>query len=269
MTHTRPNRTAVAALYLVGLAVIARMAVGNANRGLLPWYLALDAMFMILHVAVWRLNGLRPWILHVAFACQSAIVVALLALNPHLDFVPTLFVLLSYQAAVVFAGRLRWLWPLLFVLLTAVPLMAFLGPLRGLALALMTMAGEIVLPAFAAASDDIERAHGESEAAIQGLEATQGQLRASIERVEGLAALEERNRIARELHDSVSRTISSIMSTTRSAQELQGEDPARLSGRLVALQGLTRDALAQMRALIDELRPQPEGPVESEPSASD
>jgi signal transduction histidine kinase len=253
------SRTATIALYLFGAAVLVRTLVANTDRSLLPWYLALEAAFLVLYTMVWRRPGLRPWALHVAFACQSLIVVTLLALTPTLDFIPTLFVLLSYQAALVITGRARWLWLLLFVLLTALPLMWFLGPLTGLAKALLPMAGEILLFAYVGVSEDIEEARAESEATIAELEATQQQLRESIDQVEDLAAVEERNRLARELHDSVSQTMFSILLTTRSAQMLQQRDPAKLREQLTELNGLTKDALAQMRGLIAELRPRSDG----------
>jgi signal transduction histidine kinase len=252
---TRAGRPAVVALYLVTVAVVARTLVANTDRRLLPWYLALFAVFLSLYSLVWWRPHLRPWMLHLAFAVQSATVVALLSLTPELDFIPTLFVPLAYQSAVVLAGRPRGLWLVLFIASTGGPLMAFLGPLRGLALALLPIVGEIVLFAFAAASEDYENARAESLVTIAELESTQRRLRASIDQVEDLAAVDERNRLARELHDSVSQTMFSILLTTRSAQMLQERDHARLRQELTALRSLTQDALAQMRSLISELRP--------------
>jgi signal transduction histidine kinase len=73
--------------------------------------------------------------------------------------------------------------------------------------------------------------------------------------VEELAAMEERNRLARELHDSVSQTMFSLLLATRSAQILLERDPVRVRPQLEQLQELTQSALAQMRSLIAELRP--------------
>ncbi len=71
-----------------------------------------------------------------------------------------------------------------------------------------------------------------------------------------MAALEERNRLARELHDSVSQTLFGIILTARSAQLLLERDPDRLPSELERLQALTQNALAEMRGLIAKLRPQ-------------
>ncbi len=73
------------------------------------------------------------------------------------------------------------------------------------------------------------------------------------------AALEERQRLARELHDSVSQSLFSMTLHARSAQR-HLEAASLPDDHLVALEveqlhGLAQAALAEMRALIFELRP--------------
>ena len=70
--------------------------------------------------------------------------------------------------------------------------------------------------------------------------------------------LEERTRLARELHDSVSQALFAMTLETGAAQLAIKEpdaDLAALSSRLERLRELTEGALAEMRALIFELRP--------------
>jgi len=245
----------VIAIYLAFVVGTARTLVLTTNRDLWPWYLGLHPVLIILFTAVlWR-PGLHAGLLHLYFALQSALILGLLSLNPKLDFVTTLFVLLCYQAALVFAGRTRWLWIGLFVLLTGGSLMFYLGLLRGLALGLTSMASGIVLPAYVIAHREIEAARATSQAMLSELEETHRQLQVYAGQVEELAAMEERNRLARELHDSVSQTMFSILLATRSAQILLERDPAGVRPQLEQLQGLTQNALAQMRGLIAELRP--------------
>ncbi|HLA97293.1 MAG TPA: histidine kinase [Anaerolineales bacterium] len=251
----RPGRIGVTAIYLAFVAETARTLVLTTNRDLWPWYLGLHSVFIISFTAVlWR-PALHAGLLHVYFALQSAIILGLLSLNPQLDFVTALFVLLCYQAALVFAGWTRWLWIGLFVLLIGGSLMFYLGPLRGLALALTSMASGIVFPAYVIANHESEAARAASQAMLNELEATHRQLEAYAGQVEELAAMEERNRLARELHDSVSQTMFSIALNTRSAQILLERDPVRVRPQLEQLQELTQNALAQMRSLIAELRP--------------
>jgi PAS domain S-box-containing protein len=70
-----------------------------------------------------------------------------------------------------------------------------------------------------------------------------------------LAASEERAHLARELHDSVTQALFSMTLLSRSIELLLDRDPAQVPGKLTALRELQRDALAEMRALIFELRP--------------
>jgi len=251
----RPGRIGVIAVYLAFAAETARTLGLTTNRDLWPWYLGLNSVFLILFTAVlWR-PALHPGLLHLYFALQSAIILALLSLNPQLDFVTALFVLLCYQAALVFAGRTRWFWIGVCVLLTGGSLMFYLGSLRGLALGLTSMAAGIVLPAYVIVNREVEAARATSQAMLSELEATHRQLEAYAGQVEELAAMEERNRLARELHDSVSQTMFSLLLATRSARILLERDPVRVRPQLEQLQELTQNALAQMRSLIAELRP--------------
>jgi signal transduction histidine kinase len=70
-----------------------------------------------------------------------------------------------------------------------------------------------------------------------------------------LAALEERNRLARDLHDSVTQTLFSITLTAESMRTMMQKKPEKVEGQLERLQNLARGALAEMRALIFQLRP--------------
>lgn len=71
-----------------------------------------------------------------------------------------------------------------------------------------------------------------------------------------MAALEERQRLARELHDVVSQTLFSASVIADSLTRLIDQDSARLRDELERLAALNRSALAEMRALLVELRPQ-------------
>jgi PAS domain S-box-containing protein len=77
-----------------------------------------------------------------------------------------------------------------------------------------------------------------------------------FEAARGKAALEERQRLARELHDSVSQALYAIGLNTTAAQHLLPADPARVSRLLSDVLGLAETGLAEMRALIFELRPE-------------
>ncbi len=70
-----------------------------------------------------------------------------------------------------------------------------------------------------------------------------------------LGSAKERARLAQELHDSVTQALFSMTLTTRSVELLMERDPVAARQMLGELRSLEREALAEMRALIFELRP--------------
>ncbi len=70
-----------------------------------------------------------------------------------------------------------------------------------------------------------------------------------------LAAGEERAHLARELHDSVTQALFSMTLVSRSVELLMDRDREAALQQLGQLRDLQREALAEMRALIFELRP--------------
>jgi signal transduction histidine kinase len=70
------------------------------------------------------------------------------------------------------------------------------------------------------------------------------------------AALEERQRLARDLHDSVSQALYGIALGAETARELLEKDPRAAAEPLDYIRSLNETGLAEMRALIFELRPE-------------
>ncbi|MEO8538830.1 MAG: GAF domain-containing protein [bacterium] len=77
------------------------------------------------------------------------------------------------------------------------------------------------------------------------------------QRASSAAALEERQRLARELHDSVSQALYGIALGARTARRRVGDDgPANVTEPLDYVLSLAEAGLTEMRALIFELRPE-------------
>lgn len=76
------------------------------------------------------------------------------------------------------------------------------------------------------------------------------------EQAQQLAAVEERQRLARELHDSVSQALYGISLGTHTARRLLDHDPTQLAEPLDYVLSLAETALVEMRELIFELRPE-------------
>ena len=250
----RAGPTARLAILAFTLAQVARTLSDENTQDRLGWYAALMGVFLALYVLTqWRAPTV-PAVQHVYLAFQSALVLAMLAPG-QTDSVTTFFLALSFQAAQFFPPPMLWVWIGAMVLLTTGPLTLVFGPLEGLALAMSPAAGIMAVPAFMVVNHQTETAQKRSQALLAELETTHRQLQSYAGQVEELAALKERHRLARQLHDTVSQFVFSIVLTARSAQVLLDQDPPRVGELLGQLQAMTASALSQLRSLIAEMRP--------------
>jgi len=75
------------------------------------------------------------------------------------------------------------------------------------------------------------------------------------EEAQALASIEERNRLARELHDAVKQQIFALSLTANSIRQLLEKDSGLATERLTQLEEQARDVHLEMDALIKQLRP--------------
>jgi signal transduction histidine kinase len=75
------------------------------------------------------------------------------------------------------------------------------------------------------------------------------------ERGRELSVLEERARLARDLHDAVSQKLFSIRAKARAAEVLVHRDPERAAAEIQSVAALSGQAHAELRAVIDGLAP--------------
>jgi signal transduction histidine kinase len=101
-----------------------------------------------------------------------------------------------------------------------------------------------------------ERALAEAHATLeQRVEERTRELVSLREQAEQLAAMRERERLARDLHDSVTQTLFSVSLIADALPTLWEMDPEAGRRQLAELGGMTRGALGEMRGLLLELRP--------------
>jgi len=96
---------------------------------------------------------------------------------------------------------------------------------------------------------------GELNSRSQQLSQTSNELKIKEAQLK-VATLEERQRLARELHDSVSQALYGIALGARTARTQLERDPAKVAEPLDYVLSLAEAGLAEMRALIFELRPE-------------
>ena len=113
----------------------------------------------------------------------------------------------------------------------------------------------VLVAIFSSVTRRADEARNQTQMLLQELQAANAKLEEYSMQVEQLAIVEERSRLARELHDSVSQTIFSLTLTAQAARLLLDRDPSRVPQELDRLQTLSRNALAEMRTLIQQNKP--------------
>jgi len=242
-------------VYFFYVTVILRtLAEGDLIASALPIYLGLEFLFGVLFtLMLWHpfRQGIWP---HLYFSFQTFLVLCLLIPYPQLDFFNILLALLSFQAPLIFADWRHWAWVIAFVVIIILSLTLLAGA-YGFALSLLAAAAAIIFPAYAIVAQEIEAGQLKRQELLAELQQANQQLTASAGQVEELSTIQERNRLARELHDSVSQYLFSISLHARAAQILLEHEPHRAKPQLEYLQTLARNTLGEMRGLIAHLHP--------------
>ena len=164
---------------------------------------------------------------------QSGLVVWLLLIRPLGDFFAVLFILLSLQAVFFYGRRLGFVCIAGFSLAMAGPLLAAEeGGLFGLAMTLLYSGLCFLFGSYAYQVQRAERVRNQNQRMLGKLQVAHRQLRGYATQVEDLAAEQERNRLARELHDSVTQTVFSMNLTVQSARLLLVRDKDQAARRL-------------------------------------
>jgi signal transduction histidine kinase len=187
---------------------------------------------------------------------QSGLILAILLIAPaEIDFLPMLFLPLAFQAVLFYQRRVGFLWIGAFILARIVPLALD----RNLSLddwmGILLFAGLVwVIGNYAHLTWRAELAWQKNQRLLGELQGAYRQLQDYAAQVEGFAAVQERSRLARELHDSVTQTLFSMNLTVQAATLLAGKDSGQLAAQLDRLQELARNALGEIHVLASQLR---------------
>src|SRR3990172_9567319 len=187
---------------------------------------------------------------------QTTLVFLLLALPGSSDFFAILLGILSMQAMLNLNPKLGAVWIGACALIMGLLIARNYGAPQAVAFSLIFTAVNVFQGSFALIIRRKQAAQDQKLELARELQAANRQLHEYSTRLEHLAIARERNRFARELHDSVTQTVFSMTLTTQSALLLFERDPMRVRDQLERLSQLVRSALAEMQALISTLKPE-------------
>jgi signal transduction histidine kinase len=258
VSRALPRRHYYQGGYLVGILIIGvaavRLILFYQGARLLTAVLLL-AVYSLLYAAEPALSARLRWFPVPYLLAQTALAAVLANLQPFLDFSSSLFVPLSVQALRNVPRRAAWAWMAAALVVLTLTQVRGMGWGAGLSFVLMLVAAVGFLLSYDLLYSQTQADQAESAVLLAGLEQAHRELQAYAAQAEELAAVRERNRLARELHDSVSQMIFSVSLTSQSARLLLARDPARVPEQLDRLEQMTSSALGQLRSLIAQLRP--------------
>lgn len=254
-TPVRDYRTS----QIIGMAVIAfvsfRKLITASGQPDFPITCALLGAFALLYLAQPALIRRHSHYISLYLLVQMALVQTLGLLPPYEDTWGLLYILLGVQLRDLPSTRATGIWAAVFTSALLFTMIATMGLLKGLGFSLLIIAVAVFMYSSDLLSSQAKTANLESQNLLKELQAAHRKLEEYAAQAEEVAAAQERDRLIRELHDSVSQAIFSISLTTETTRLLLAKDPARVPGELERLQELTGRALAQMRALISQWRP--------------
>jgi signal transduction histidine kinase len=239
---------------LIFLFAAGRKLANNVGQPSFIPSLLLLAAFLILYLSA-------PWLIRrqyryqpAYFILQMGIILALAVQKPYEDTWAALFIPMAFQAMQTCPRRSALVWIVAFSACMLISLTAILGLWLGIGYSLNYFAGGFLLITFDLYYSQVETNRRESQKLLGELRLASERLEAYAAQAEEHATLQERDRLTRELHDSVSQTLFSISLIAQSARIQIEKDPQTVPELLDRLQEMTRSALRQMRALITQLR---------------
>ncbi len=190
----------------------------------------------------------RPWLRHVFIIARVLVIVALMLLPPTFTFFPILFFVLSAEVPMLFSARVWRLYILAFALITATIAILYAEETgTALALSLVYGGGYYFFAAFAATT-------ARTQAAQRELEQANRRLQAYAAQVEDLTIVNERNRLAREMHDTLGHRLTVAAVHLEAAQRLIPRDPERATAMVGTVREEVQDALGELRQTVATLR---------------
>ncbi len=246
---------AYVALYLAFAAATARAIFELRYDSGFLIMLGLLAFYLLLLLSELPLIAQNLTYLHIINGLQTAIALILLLFIGDTDYFSLLFIPPCTQSILSFPRKTALIWIItISALMVAAQLITF--PIdESIGYVIIYPTAIFLFTALSYLAKQAQAEQNRSEALLADLQLANKKLQDYAIQVKELATANERNRLARELHDSVTQIIFGLTLSAQAARILIDRNPARAAAELDHLQTLAQNALAEMRALIQELHP--------------
>jgi len=260
MTASRaPSSPRITWISLVGLGtlgvaaliVFASYAAADARRWLALGVIGALTLLLFVDDRFIRRSGVR----HLCYTFTALALLALIALGANLTGFIIIGFLLSGTAMASLPPRAGYLWILLFGAITLLyTTLIWPGNIQALLSALGVLAGYLFMGATIDAQRKAELAEAEAQSLLAKLQDAHAQLQQSAQQAEALAVAEERNRLAREVHDTLGHRLTVAAVQLEGAQRLIPRDPARAAEMVATVHAQVMEGLTELRRTVAALR---------------
>ncbi len=200
-----------------------------------------------------------PWVHWAYLAAQLPLAAIILYLSQYAAFIAIILFPLVSQAFATLPRRQALLASALVLAAGAVPIALLTGWRTAVLNVPILLAGIVFVAVFTEVAQREHAARGEIERLATELRTANQQLRLYSAQVEELATAKERNRLAREIHDSLGHYLTVINVQLEAAQAVLESSPARARDALAKAQALAQEGLADVRRSVAALRAAPTG----------
>ena len=194
------------------------------------------------------------WQYHLYLALQTSVVASLLMLRPGSLMLPMLFCVLSVTTPLSLSLRAAALWIITFALINTFNFAYVIQWDEGWLVSLPYTVGYIFVGTAAYSLARASAAQRRSEALLAELQTTYQQLQEYAGRVEELAVSQERNRLAREMHDALGHRLTVSAVQLEGAERLIPHEPTRAARMVNTVRREVVEALAELRRTVATLR---------------
>jgi signal transduction histidine kinase len=243
-----------AAAYLTWLGILAIVLpelAGHPNKTIV---LILFGLFFV-GLSVYVFLEERPLLMHLYLLFQVAIALSISTLVPTsvINHISTLFFILSAQAMLFLSLIPGVIWIVVFTIVTWLAgyfAFGLVDPVDMIAI----VGGYLFFGTFGAGLRQANEARQRSQQLLAELREAHTQLQAFTSQAQQLAVAEERNRLAREMHDSLGHRLTVAVVQLEGAQRLIPTKPEQSATMIEAMRTQLKQALAELRQTVSALR---------------
>jgi len=199
-------------------------------------------------------GGSQLWRCRLQIGLNGAMVAALMFIQPGWTMYPVLFIPPIVQAILLLPLREGVAWVVTFTLVAAMTFAVGINLGEGVVAIFLYGVLYAFIAAFASALTRVDAARRESQRLLGELQDAHEQLQAGALRMEEMAVVEERNRLAREMHDTLGHRLTVASVQLEAAQRLCPTDAGRAAKMVGTVREQVQEALRELRATVATLR---------------